>query len=133
MQTKLQQKTQTQPQKNKKAWYENCKFEKQMDIMKKSVLFIAGLCLAFGAVAQKANVVSAYNYMKKKEFGKAYSYIEKAVANEKTGLDAKTWFYRGNIIQGCWGITQHIRKRNDCINGAFGPDLHPVTAITTEH
>ena len=68
--------------------------------MKKSVLFIAGSLFAFGAVAQKANVVSAFNYMKKKQFGKAYDYIEKAVANEKTGLEAKTWFYRGNIILG---------------------------------
>jgi Tfp pilus assembly protein PilF len=71
-----------------------------MNVMKKSVLFIAGSLLAFGAVAQKANVVSAFNYMKKKKFGKAYEYIEKAVANEKTGLEAKTWYYRGNIILG---------------------------------
>tara|TARA_R110001592_G_scaffold237306_13_gene496436 strand:- start:4868 stop:6019 length:1152 start_codon:yes stop_codon:yes gene_type:complete len=71
-----------------------------MNVMKKSVLFIAGSLFAFGAVAQKANVVSAFNYMKKKQFGKAYDYIEKAVANEKTGLEAKTWFYRGNIILG---------------------------------
>lgn len=69
-----------------------------MNVMKKSVLFIAGSLLAFGAVAQKANVVSAFNYMKKQQYGKAYSYIEKAVANEKTGLEAKTWFYRGQII-----------------------------------
>lgn len=68
--------------------------------MKKSVLFIAGSLMAFGAVAQKANVVSAFNYLKKQNYGKAYEYIEKAVANEKTGLEAKTWFYRGQIVLG---------------------------------
>lgn len=71
-----------------------------MNVMRKSVLFIAGSLLAFGAVAQKANVVSAFNYMKKQNYGKAYEYIEKATVNEKTALEAKTWFYRGQIIMG---------------------------------
>lgn len=68
--------------------------------MKKGVLFFVGTCIAFGASAQKANVVSAYNYMKKQEFGKAFEYIEKATTNEKTALEPKTWFYRGNIVLG---------------------------------
>lgn len=67
------------------------------------------LSLALGlgastAVAQKAKVVTAYNYNKAFERDKECSDIEKgieaieeAVKDEKTGSWAKTWYYGGNL------------------------------------
>ncbi|MEX2380525.1 MAG: tetratricopeptide repeat protein [Vicingaceae bacterium] len=65
------------------------------------------LALGLGAstaVAQKANVVTAYNYNKAFERDKECSDIEKgveaieeAVKDEKTGSWAKTWYYGGNL------------------------------------
>lgn len=71
--------------------------------------------------AQKANVVSAYNYMKDQEYTKAFEYIEKATTNEKTALDAKTWFYRGNIIAGA------IQAKNQEVLAQLGDD--PVAEL----
>lgn len=72
----------------------------------KSVLGI-GLALGISATnvnAQKANVVTAYNYNKAFERDKECSDLEKgivaieeAVKDEKTGSWAKTWYYGGNL------------------------------------
>lgn len=72
----------------------------------KSVLGI-GLALGLSATnvnAQKANVVTAYNYNKAFERDKECSDLEKgivaieeAVKDEKTGSWAKTWYYGGNL------------------------------------
>lgn len=70
---------------------------------------MVSLSLAFGlgattVVAQKAKVVTAYNYNKAFERDKECSDIEKgieaieeAVKDEKTGSWAKTWYYGGNL------------------------------------
>ena len=67
--------------------------------MKKlSLLFIlAGF--AYGVKAQNAEVVNAYNYHKYKEYDKAKVAIDKAILDPKTGISAKTWYYRGLIYQ----------------------------------
>lgn len=72
----------------------------------KSVLGI-GLALGLSATnvnAQKANVVTAYNYNKAFERDKECSDLEKGIAaieeavkDEKTGSWAKTWYYGGNL------------------------------------
>jgi len=49
------------------------------------------------ASAQKSVRTTAYNYLRKGKLDRAKEYIDKAVDNEKTMNDPKTWFYYGNI------------------------------------
>jgi Tfp pilus assembly protein PilF len=49
--------------------------------------------------AQGAKVLNAYNYMNDNELLKARAEIDPAIENEKTMLDAKTWYYRGLIYE----------------------------------
>lgn len=67
--------------------------------MKKLLLLIAGLGLVITASAQNFEVVNAYNYLKYKELDKAKESIDKAITDVKTGVNAKTWYYRGLIYQ----------------------------------
>jgi len=60
-----------------------------------------GLVLASAmAFAQSAKVVSAYNYNQKGELDKAWQLIEEATQDPKTGIEAKTWKYRFDILFG---------------------------------
>ncbi|MES2627826.1 MAG: hypothetical protein V4616_02550 [Bacteroidota bacterium] len=63
-------------------------------------VFTAGLLLAAATAtyAQSAKVVSAYNYNQKGELDKAWQTIEEATQDPKTGIDAKTWKYRMDIL-----------------------------------
>lgn len=54
---------------------------------------------AYAAVAQNANVVNAYNYMKDGQLAKAVEYIDPASTDAKTGASEKTWRYRGDIYR----------------------------------
>lgn len=67
--------------------------------MKKLGLFIFALGIGSTALAQNAEVVNAYNYLKFKELDKAKVSIDKAITDVKTGVSAKTWYYRGLIYQ----------------------------------
>jgi tetratricopeptide (TPR) repeat protein len=67
--------------------------------MKKLSLLIILAGFAYGANAQNAEVVNAYNYQKFKEYDKAKISIDKAILDPKTGISAKTWYYRGLIYQ----------------------------------
>ncbi|MBC7923667.1 MAG: hypothetical protein H7Z75_21535 [Ferruginibacter sp.] len=51
------------------------------------------------AVSQVILVEKAYEYVQKKEFGKAREAIDLAAANESTALDARTWYLRGYIYK----------------------------------
>jgi tetratricopeptide (TPR) repeat protein len=66
--------------------------------MKNLVLVIL---MGFGlqAIAQNAAVTNAYMYQKDKEYEKARIEIDKAITNEKTMGNAKTWYYRGQIYE----------------------------------
>ena len=65
--------------------------------MKKfALILVAALAINLG-YAQKAKVVSAYNYLNHNQLDKAKEAIDAAITNEKTMADAKTWFYRGNV------------------------------------
>lgn len=67
----------------------------------KRILVLFTLCLAAASTfAQNAKRVSAYNYMKDGEFLKAKEPIDEAITDEKTGVDDKTWRYRGQIYTG---------------------------------
>jgi hypothetical protein len=45
----------------------------------------------------QADVVSAFNYHREGKLDKAKTSIDKAIDNPKAAVNAKTWFYRGNI------------------------------------
>ena len=67
--------------------------------MKKLSLLIILAGFSYGVKAQNAEVVNAYNYQKYKEYDKAKISIDKAILDPKTGISAKTWYYRGTIYQ----------------------------------
>ncbi len=68
-------------------------------ITKKMLLTLAIAGGSVVAVAQNANVVSAYNYMKDGDLPKAASFIDQATQDAKTGVAEKTWRYRGDIYR----------------------------------
>ena len=67
--------------------------------MKKSIILLAALALGFSvmAVAQRAKVISAANYLKFGELDQAKEAIDVASVEEKSKTMAKTWYYRGKI------------------------------------
>ncbi len=64
-------------------------------------LFVSFLfCSAgFVAVAQRAKVSSAEDYLGKKELEKAKADIDAALQNDKTKNDAKTWYVKGKVME----------------------------------
>ncbi len=78
--------------------------------MKKVLSFALSLATV-AAFAQPAKVVNAYNYMKSGELDKAKENIDAASAHAKTGAQAKTWYYKGNIYFSIFG-SQDVEIRN---------------------
>ena len=75
--------------------------------MKKLVLITIGvLFLGQLTFAQGSKVMAAYNYLEEYKLGKdgsdlveAKEAIDKAVSHESTGVQGKSWYYRGMIYQ----------------------------------
>lgn len=75
--------------------------------MRKIVLIVIGvLCTAQFSFAQGSKVMAAYNYMEEYKLGKqgddlveAKDAIDKAITSETTGIQGKTWYYRGLIYE----------------------------------
>lgn len=67
--------------------------------MKRLLVFISLFAGFTAAMAQNAEVVSAFNYLKFNELDKAKEAIDRAAMDEKTLASAKTWYYRGMIYQ----------------------------------
>ncbi len=68
--------------------------------MNKKIIFLGFLSVVLGsytAFAQKAKVVSAYNYLRYNELDKAKEAIDAAITDVTTSTMAKTWMYRGQI------------------------------------
>lgn len=65
--------------------------------MRKLSLVILSVALVMNLHAQKAKVVTAYNYYNYKEFDKAKAAIDEASVNEQSSGMEKTWYYRGMI------------------------------------
>ena len=65
--------------------------------MKKIMLALILLVATTAAMAQKAERTNAFMYNKNGQYDKARESIDKAIVNEKTALDPKTWMYRGII------------------------------------
>lgn len=75
--------------------------------MRKLLLIAASvLCAMQISFAQGSKVMAAYNYMEEYQLSKdgndlveAKEAIDKAVEHESTGIQGKTWYYRGMIYQ----------------------------------
>lgn len=67
----------------------------------KKILFLSALVL-FSSItfAQKNRRVTAFNYLKDKEYDMAKENIDKCVVHPKTMTDAKAWLYYGQIYYG---------------------------------
>jgi tetratricopeptide (TPR) repeat protein len=80
--------------------------------MKKIVILLFATILSTGYVfAQKKNVVSAFNYLRKDKLDKAKEAIDPAIENDKTMGDPKTWFYYGNIY-----LSIHLTEEEEYSN-----------------
>ena len=69
--------------------------------MLKKLVYSLGILTAFTlpAAAQKAKVVSAFNYLKFDEYDKAKAAIDEASKEPSSAKMYKTWYYRGMIYQ----------------------------------
>ena len=65
--------------------------------MKKSSILIIAIFIAMGSYAQNMNVQTAFNHLKKGKLKEAIEAIKPALDNAQTSMQAKTWFYYGNI------------------------------------
>ena len=65
--------------------------------MKKTILTMLIIMISIVMIGQTSERTSAFNYHRYGKLDLAKESIDKAVQNEKTIMDAKTWFYRGNI------------------------------------
>lgn len=65
--------------------------------MKKIILIMFSLLMVSVMHGQTNKRTSAYNYHRYGKLDLAKAAIDEAAQNEKTIMDAKTWFYRGNI------------------------------------
>src|SRR5436305_6248599 len=73
------------------------------------LLFIIQYSLFLG-YGQSANVQSAGNYVKSKEYGQAKEFIDLAAANEATANDFKMWYYRGMTYLNIYRDTTELGK-----------------------
>jgi len=66
------------------------------------LLILFTVLISINAFAQKAEVQTAYNYLKYEDYDKAKESIDKASLNQGTMISPKTWYYRGLIYQGIY-------------------------------
>ena len=67
--------------------------------MKQALILLSLVAFALTTNAQRAKVTTAILSIDANDFGKAKSNIDDAVLDEKTSVDPKAWFYRGQIYQ----------------------------------
>ena len=65
--------------------------------MKKTILTVLIMMISIVMIGQTNERTSAFNYQRYGKLDLAKAAIDEAVQDEKTIMDAKTWFYRGNI------------------------------------
>jgi len=65
--------------------------------MKKLILTALIMMISFSMIGQTSKRTSAYNYQRYGQLDLAKKAIDEASQDAKTSIDAKTWFYRGNI------------------------------------
>lgn len=64
------------------------------------LLLALAVCLGSSAIAQRAKIVSAYNYLDYGELDKAKTSIDVGITDEKASILPRSWYYRGLIYQG---------------------------------
>ncbi len=65
--------------------------------MKKTILTVLIMCISIVMIGQSNKRTSAFNYQRYGKLDLAKQAIDEACQDPKTGLEAKTWFYKGNI------------------------------------
>jgi len=70
--------------------------------MKKFFLFVAALCITFGALAQKGKVTGAQSFLEQGILDKAKENIDLALTNESTISFPNTYFVKGKLCQACF-------------------------------
>jgi len=88
--------------------------------MKKLSFIIVLALIANMAVAQSSVVASAYNYLKTGMPDRAKVEIDKAIQNEDSKAEAKTWFYRANIYLQLYTFAH---MTDGIVKGMSGDDL----------
>jgi tetratricopeptide (TPR) repeat protein len=66
-------------------------------LMKRTILTVLIMVACVAMFGQTSKRTSAYNYQRYGKLDLAKQAIDEAAQNESTAMDAKTWFYRGNI------------------------------------
>jgi hypothetical protein len=79
--------------------------------MKKIVMTAALVAFTMGATAQKLNVSSAHEAMKRGYLNKAKTYIDAACLHESTKDDANTWRYKALIYSQIGGDAQSKKPK----------------------
>ncbi|MEI2759030.1 MAG: tetratricopeptide repeat protein [Bacteroidia bacterium] len=85
----------------------------------KRILTVVFISLALGSYAQRAQVQSAYSYLKYEQLDKAKESIDIAVNNENTMNYDKAWYYRGLIYQALYKNEKFANLSNDPLNEAL--------------
>ena len=85
----------------------------------KRILTVAFISLTLGGFAQRAQVQSAYSYLKYEQLDKAKECIDIAVNNENTMNYDKAWYYRGLIYQALYKNEKFANLSNDPLNEAL--------------
>lgn len=70
---------------------------KDLILMKKTILTMLIMIVSTVMIGQTNKRTSAFNYQRYGKLDLAKQAIDEAAKDEKTIMDAKTWFYRGNI------------------------------------
>jgi hypothetical protein len=90
---------------------EICKLHSQnKNIDMKKTIFIIFACISISSLAQPTKVVSALNYLRNGQLEKAKINIDEATVNDQTRLQAKTWYYRGNIYLSIY-LTKEVKYK----------------------
>ncbi len=87
----------------------------------KKVTLVLAFWISFIYVYSQADVVSAYNYHNAGKLDKAKMSIDKAIENPKAVINAKTWYYRGNIYIDISRSQDSVYKNldSDALNKAY--------------
>ncbi len=82
-------------------------------MIKKTSLITAALLVSVAVFGQKAKRTSANNYLQYGELDNAKEAIDPCITNETTMLEAKTWFFRGQIYQAIYETKEEKYKSLD--------------------
>ena len=85
----------------------------------KKIITAAFISLTITGYAQRAQVQSAYSYLKYEQLDKAKESIDLAVNNENTMNYDKAWYYRGLIYQALYKNEKFSNLSNDPLNEAL--------------